>query len=219
MLFVKRKGSIRPPVILLVCAVSLVLLGLGIFWDEPIDYTTSDPGDYGNYRGVLEQYQAEYMGRFFPESLAPEFQDVQYHFSSRTVDTYGFEAYLEFTFSDADAMEAYLNRHTAGMTRGTFYFDEAFQEYVLTNADTGYQYDHITLNPTPHTDADGQTYYYINHADIAKILVNPQQMRVIYVVIAVFDGGGTDTSLLNTFFTRFRIDPMAYEQYTNQNTF
>ena len=214
MLFGKHKGSIKPLAIFLIGAVFLALVGVGIFWNEPIDYTTSDPGDYGNYQGVLEQYQQEYMGRFFPEAIAPEFADVQYHFSSRTVDTYGFEAYLEFTFSDADAMEAYLSQHTAGMIRGTFYFDEAFQEYVLTNADTGYQYDHITLNPTPHTDADGQTYYYIDHADIAKILVHPQQMRVIYVAIAVFDGGGTDTNLLNTFFTRFQIDPKAYEQYT-----
>lgn len=216
MIFVKRKRGILLLAVLLLCG---TLLALSIFGAESIDYTTSNSGDYGHYQGVLEQYQAEYMGRFFPEALAPEFQDVQYHFSSRTVDTYGFEAFLEFTFSDADTMEAYLSQHTAGMTRGTFYFDNAFQEYVLTNADTGYQYDHITLNPTPHTDADGLTYYYINHADIAKILVNPQQLRVIYVVIAVFDGGGTDTSLLNTFFTRFQIDPKAYEQYTNQNTF
>lgn len=214
MLFVKPKWRIKLLAILLICAAFLALLGLSIFWNEPIDYITSDPEEYGNYPGVLEQYQQEYMGRFFPEAIDPEFADIQYHFSSRTVDTYGFEAYLEFTFSDTDAMEAYLSRHTADMTRGTFYFDEAFQEYVLTNADTGYQYDHITLNPTPHADTDGQTYYYINHADIAKILVNPQQMRVIYVVIAVFDGGGTDTNLLNTFFTRFQIDPKAYEQYT-----
>ena len=190
--------------------VAIVFLCLSV----PADFKTTDITDYGNYAGVAQKWQDAYMGRFFPEAISPEFENMQYSFCSRTVDTYGFEAYLEFTLPDMDALEAYLQENTEGMASGTFHFDEAYTEYVLWNEDSAYRYDHLQLSDSSYADESGNLQYYIDNADIAKILVNPAELRVIYVVLAVFDGGGTDTGFLNTFFSRFDIQPWDYEAYT-----
>ena len=56
--------------------------------------------------------------------------------------------------------------------------------------------------------------YYISYAKIAKILVNSDENRVIYIALVLHDGGGTDTSFLRSYFERFDIDPKEYELYT-----
>lgn len=196
------------------------ILGLYIVFMDigstPIDYETLELENYGNYIGVEEKWQREYITRFFPETLLPEFENIQYTFHSRTVDTYGFEAYLEFTFADTATFDDYVEQNTRGMKLGTFYLDNAYQEYVLQNDQGTYQYDHLSLSNSSFKDESGVTHYYIDFADVAKILVDRSNNRMIYIVIAVFDGGGTDTELLDAFFTRFDIAPLEYERYTKQ---
>ena len=216
MAFQKRRllTCLLVPVMVLTGMLFISILGISVISIIPTDYETTDIGEYGNYIGVAEKYQDEYMGRFFPESILPEFENVQYLFRSRTVDTYGFEAYLEFSFSDSSDFEAYIQNSTIGMRKSLFFFNNSYQEYVLLNEDTGYVYDNILLSDNSYTNEEGTVHYYVNCADIAKVLVNPSELRVIYVVVAVFDGGGTDTGFLNAFFSRFGIDPKEYEQYT-----
>jgi len=214
----KKNKLIKCLQILVVALIGILLLsilGIAAINAIPTDYETTDIGEYGNYVGVAEKVQGEFMDRFFPEAILPEFENVQYQFRSRTVDTYGFEAYLEFTFRDADDFEAFIQNNTAGMRKGQFYFNDSYQEYVLVNEDTGNIYDSILLSDDSYSDEAGTVHYYINYAGIAKILANPSELRVIYIAVAVFDGGGTDTGFLNAFFSRFDIDPKEYEQYTN----
>lgn len=193
----------------------LVPLSLVVFERLSSDYETTDIADYGNYVGVAEKYQTEYINSFFPVSIQPEFVDPVFAFHSRTIDTYGFEAYLEFTINDTTQFEEYVRSSTAEMREGVFHFDNRYQEYVLTNEETKYLYDSLFLSQESFTGEDGSTYYYIDYADISKILVNPEEQRIIYVSLAVFDGGGTDTELLHTFFDRFGIDPLDYQRYTH----
>lgn len=215
----KKNKLIKCLLILVVALIGVLLLsivGIAAINAIPTDYETTDIGEYGNYVGVAEKVQDEYMGRFFPEAILPEFENVQYQFRSRTVDTYGFEVYLEFTFQDADDFEAFIQNNTEGMRKGQFYFNDSYQEYVLVNEDTGNVYDSILLSDDSYTDEDGTIQYYINYANIAKVLANPSELQVIYIVVAVFDGGGTDTGFLNSFFSRFNIDPKEYEQHTGK---
>lgn len=199
---------------LAVLFVPLVLFGF-VFESIPTDFITSDINEYGNYPGVLPKAKDEYITSFFPDSIKPVFVNPTYRFSSRNIDTYGFEAYLEFTFDSQEQFEEHLEKSTKGMKKGTFFFDNDYLEYVMVNQDTGYVYDTISLSSNSFTDDSGMTHYRIDYADIAKILVNPKERRVIYIALAVFDGGGSDTRLLNSYFSRFEIDPIEYQQYTN----
>ena len=213
------KSRLKIAVIVLAAMLSLVsILLLLIFWIGSIstDYTTSDIIEYGNYSGVLQEAQDEYMNRFFPESIQPEFVNPIYHFSSRTVDTYGFEAYLEFTFASQEQYEEHIEKATEGMLQGTFYFDNDYSEYLLFHQNTGNVCDSLWLHHSPNIDDNGIPYYSIDYAGIAKILANPKERRVIYIALGVSDGGGSDTKLLNAYFSRFGIDPIEYEEYTDK---
>ena len=98
------------------------------------------------------------------------------------------------------------------MTQGTFIFDSDYQEFVVYDSDSGFVYDHLWLGQE--YLEDGNKSYTIEYAKIAKILVNYEERRVIYIALALHDGGGTHTSFLRSYFERFNIDPREYELYT-----
>jgi hypothetical protein len=175
---------------------------------------THDPDEYGNYVGVPESYQQEFMGRFFPEEISSEFQNVTYCYASRPIDLYGFEAYLEFTIEDPAVFEAHVASATAGMRRGVFWFEPSYEEYVLPTVNQETFCDLLLLNSEKHDEETGSSYYTIEYAKIAKILVNKDEQRIIYVAMGVYDGGASDTVLLGTYFERFQIDPEEYEEYS-----
>lgn len=175
-------------------------------------YETQSVEDYGSFPGLAEEYMTEYINRFFPEQILDDYQDVKYVFRRSNIDEYSFEAYLEFTFDSADAFNAHVLDATEGMLPGTFAFDEDFQEYVVYDTDDGFVYDHLMLEHE-HYD-DGEVSYSIRYAKIAKLLVNADEQRVIYIALALHDGGGTSTSFLRSYFDRFDIDPKEYELYT-----
>lgn len=220
--WIKKILKVLAIVIAFVIGVMLLLIavvGLFILIDYldsggyPYHYETCSLEDYGVYQGKSEEYMSDYINRFFPEKILDDYQDVRFVFRSANIDTYSFEAYLEFTFDSADAFNAHVLDATEGMIPGTFAFDEDFQEYVVYNSDTGYIHDHIQLN-REYLEEDGTVSYQIGSARIAKILVNPDENRVIYIALALHDGGGTDTSFLRSYFERFDIDPKEYELYT-----
>lgn len=205
---------------LLVGAVLIFYSFIGIFaflvyWEnhgQPILYETYSLEDYGNYPGLAEEYMTNYISRFFPNQILDDYQNVRYVFHRSNVDEYSFEAYLEFTFDSADAFHRHVQEATTGLLPGTFAFDDNYQEYVVYDSDSGFVYDHLRLGQE-YTEEDGERSHQIDYAKIAKILVNVEEQRVIYVALALHDGGGTRTSFLRTYFERFNIDPKEYELY------
>ena len=186
-------------------------------YNRPYSYQTSSVDDYGQFPGQSEKYMTEYIGRFFPNELSDDFTEVTYCFTRSDIDTYSFEAYLEFTISDSEAFREHVANAVTGLEENIFSFDETFREYVLSSPENpSYLCDCILLGDHYSDEDTGEMLYYIEFADISKILVNYEEQRVIYVALALHDGGGTDTGLLGTFFRRFGISPKDYEAYTVQ---
>lgn len=180
------------------------------------DYETHDLAQYGIYVGNSEEYMHEYIGRFFPDRISDAFHDVTYVFRSRAVDEYGFEAYLEFTINDPQYFAEYIHTVTDGLLSRAFYFDTQYQEFVVYDKSNGFIYDHIQLGEKYHNGKSSQQFFQIHYAKIAKILVNFDEQRVIFVALAVHDGGGSDTAFFSEFFSRFDLDPAEYAAYTSK---
>lgn len=186
------------------------------------DYETCNISDYGYYPGRnadVEEYTYEYVHNFFPEEISDEFQDVEYVFRSRSCEL-GFEVYLEFTIENIDNFNEHVSTATQGMLFRPFYFDERYQEYIWTapakyDKETTIIYDGITLSEREQV-RDNTKCYVIEDALIAKILVCPEEHRIVYVVICVKDGAHSDTSFFHAYFDRFSIDAKEYEVYTNR---
>lgn len=193
----------------------LLLFNQCMIWaTTPADYETRDIADYGKYVGHSEEYMYDYIGRFFPAEISEHYQDITYVFRSRAVDVYGFEAYLEFVIEDDGLFKAHVQSATEGLVSGTFHYDPSFQEYILRSSETGMVYDHIMLGRLQDNIYGPGTCYGIDYADIAKILVDHDAHRIIYIAMSVFDGGASDTEWFNTYFSRFGIDPKEYERAT-----
>ena len=178
-------------------------------------YETSDLEQYGKYVGGAEDFMTDYINQFFPKELSENFKDVQYTYHSCEIDEYAFEAYLEFSIEDDALFHEHVQKATEGMVSRPFHFDGSFQEYVLYAEDRDFLYDHIQLGEERVYGKPIKTHYQIHYAKIAKILVNTEDHRIIYVALALHDGGGADTGILDTFFTRFGIDPKEYEMLVN----
>ncbi len=138
-----------------------------------------------------------------------------YVFHSRTIDTWGFEAYLEFVIEDQEAFENIASDITVGLVRGTFNYNEDYQEYIAPDKKWGTLNDYMFLGSE--ISVDGKIGYSISAASLSKILVNEKEHRIICVALAVHDGGASDTCFLDAFFSRFDIEPKEYEEYTSGN--
>lgn len=198
----------------IICGLIAMILLVPLLKHMASDYTTTNIAEYGDYVNVMEKYQKRYIDSFFPQSIQDKFINPTYSFRSSAVDSCGFEAYLEFTFEDPIQFEEFVQNSTKEMQEGTFYFDDTYLEYVFVDQETGYVCDGIMLDHEPYIEKDGTVSYFIDSAIIAKVLINSQERRVIFVSLVVIDGGGTPTSVLSTYFERFNIDPKEYELYT-----
>jgi hypothetical protein len=145
------------------------------------------------------------------ENIQDNFENVKYSYKARKFDTYGFEAYLEFTISDNDEYEDFVKEYTMGLKGTSFPYDEEYIEYVLED-----QFELVYSNDKV---KDGMVYYdgeifedpfAISDADVRKIICCPEEQRIIFVAIGVFDGGGTDANFLCAYFNRFNINPREY---------
>lgn len=85
-----------------------------------------------------------------------------------------------------------------------------YKEYSIENV--------LELDIDAVDDPSSIFYRQILYAKIGKILYSPEEQRIIYVAIGVYDGGGIGTNYLNVFFERFQIDPIEYEQTASPNT-
>ena len=220
-------------ILLMLLPILLVSLLFAQFVDwanAPADYETRDIAQYGIYVGNSEEYMQDYIGRFFPTQIEDYFDDVTYVFKSRAIDTYGFEALLEFTIEDEEQFQSFAAEATEGLYTRSFHYDPAFQEYLVYEEDDGYIHDGLMLGEAECREKHGKRkgdwdcyadphpgqYYRIDSARIAKILVDHDAHRMIYVALAVHDGGGSSTDFFCEYFNRFGLDPKEYEAYTDE---
>lgn len=176
-----------------------------------IDYETTDVAQYGKFEDLPDEDYQKYILRIFPNSIQPEFEDVIYDYRVYSFWGTGIKVYLEFSIRDPEKFDAFVQSTTQGLAKGTFHFDNAYEEYVFFNEDTGGVFDDIRLN-NPYPDVMGQ-YYTVDYALILKVLVDRSQQRLIYIYIDVSDCAFT-TEDLDIYFSRFQIDPKEYEAYT-----
>lgn len=165
-------------------------------------YETNNISDYGKYTGNIDNAPPrEFINSFFPETVSNSFTDVQYHYKAKRFDTYAYEAYLEFVIPDSESFNLFLEEYICPDQCKPFMFDTSFTEYSISNV--------LWLDDS-NNNSDG---YPISYAEIGKVLFSIDEQRIIFVALGVYDGGGTDTSELNWFFSRFNIDCQVYQQY------
>ena len=177
-----------------------------------IDYKTTDVAQYGKFEFLSDEDYQAYILPVFPKSIQPEFEDVIYDYHASRTWSHGYTAYLEFTIRDPEKFDAFVQSTTQGLAKGAFHFDNAYEEYVLFDEDTGWVFDSILLLDPPKPEDIGQ-YYTVHSARIVKVLVDRSQHRMIYIYIHVSEQELT-TEDLNIYFSRFQIDPKEYEAYT-----
>lgn len=173
----------------------------------PPKYTKiTEIDQYGHYTGTgVDSFTNSYINSFFPLKIENYFKNVIYSYKAESVDTYGFEAYLEFTIVDKTQFNEYIAtiKTKDGWSASTF--APGFMEYNIEN---------VLVLDEPDVGDDPTSIFYqqIIKAKIRKIMYSAENQTIIYVAIGVHDGGGIGTNYLNAFFDRFQIDPFEYEK-------
>lgn len=206
-----NKRFLKRIILFIVAFNTVVLLICGIWFvaelRKPIEYyECNDISEYGNYVGnINNRTPREFIQSFFPEEISDDFQNVIYSYRAENLDTYGFEAYLEFKIPDKTAFDSYVSSIAPAEEWAEFYFDSTFAVHDIANE----------LDITPREISDGGMDYSIEYAKIGRVLISESEQTVIYVAIGVYDGGGVCTSYLSQFFSRFNIDIAQYAQISD----
>lgn len=113
------------------------------------------------------------------------------------MDSYSYEAYLEFIVRDKEAYDGLVESVAHGEALSPFPYDQRYREYTIS--DTLW----ISWEETSHN-------WWIERAQIGNVLFLDETQSVIFVAIGVYDGGGTRVEELDHYFSRFDIDPAEY---------
>jgi hypothetical protein len=174
-------------------------------------YVTTNINEYGKFQGTHQDDEVEEMVMsFFPSEISQNFEDVKYTYKAERAIASGFEAYLEFTIEDSEKYAEFVDEYTEGIEGVTSPYDEAYTEYIIE--------DYFVLLYSDDEVVDGMIVdsegreddYSIRFADVRKIICCPDEQRIIFVAIGVFESGGTDAKFLCTYFNRFDINPREY---------
>lgn len=185
-----------------ICVIVFILMAA-----IPPRYTEiTDIDQYGHYTGTgADSFTNNYIKSFFPVKIESIFTNVIYSYKAESTDTYGFEAYLEFTIADKTQFDEYIASIKTKDGWSASDFVPGFMEYNIENV--------LVLDePDAGDDPTSIFYQQIIKAKIRKIMYSAEKQTVIYVALGVHDGGGIGTNYLNTFFDRFQIDPAKYEK-------
>ena len=189
------------PILILVAGGALMLFAAS----KPIEsyyYETTSLADYGDYIGNNDNgFAWKFISSFFPQEIQDNFTDITYSYRAEDFDVYGFEAYLEFTIEDQSEFIQHIESIAAANQWHPFAFDPDYMEYCIV--------DELELS-THWEDGGAYEHPHIMEAEIGKILYAPEEQKIIYVAIAVYDGGGVTTEFLSVFFERFNINPVSY---------
>ena len=172
---------------------------------RPIEvYSTTDISSYGVITGMNDDELAkELFSELFPEQIDESFKDVKYSYTAENIDQWDFEIYLEFVIEDKVQFQEYVrNLDASDMLCKTFRYDENYLEYVYSD------WYEIQFNQGDNT---------ISNTEIAKVLINPDEQRIITVALGVVDGGGAYVYDYTCFFDRFGIDPVEYTERPDYN--
>lgn len=202
-------------VLLFVVVFTFTLLGtflFGIVWPLPDDgiYETTDIAEYGKITGNRDnETPKEFVDSFFPQKIEDYFSDVTYHYTATKNDSHAYECYLEFAIEDPEIFSSFIEANIDKDKTTVFRYDESFREYSITNQ--------FSLELRTQKEDDS---YAILYAVVGKILYSEQDQRVVFWALGMWDGGGTTTKQLGTFFSRFDIDVVDYyyNAYTSPST-
>ena len=207
----ESKHTARKWITVLICILVVIALFFLILFIPPKYTVRTAISDYGIYDGTgVDSFTTQYIQSIFPEKIEDYFSDVKYSYKAENTDTYGFEAYLEFTIKDKTEFQTYISKITDVKNWQDFAYAPGYKEYSIENV--------LELDIDAVDDPSSIFYRQILYAKIRKILYSPEEQRIIYVAIGVYDGGGIGTNYLNVFFERFQIDPIEYEQTASPNT-
>ena len=188
--------------------VGLLMLCSGcwsMIFPPPEWHIVTDIESYGIIEGSRNNDRAKEMfSAIFPAQIEDYFQDVTYSYTAVKIDTSDFEIYLEFVLEDSDKFQEYIKEIAPAGEWLPFEYDESYLEY--TYADWYYA----------NSGASGE-YFCIDSAEIAKVLIQPNEQRVITDALGVHDGGGAKTEYFTCFFDRFNIDPLEYDARPDYN--
>lgn len=165
-------------------------------------FVTNEISDYGKFIGNTDNDPpSKFIKSFFPANISKDYADIQYHYKAKKFDTYAYEAYLEFVIPDSASFALFLEDYVHMEQCEPFMFDQTYTEYSISNV----------LRLDALQSEAGK--YAISYAEIGKILFSIDEQRIIFIALGVYDGGGTYTSELNHFFSRFSIDCAQYQDY------
>lgn len=166
------------------------------------EYSTTAIEDYGKYVGNYDNKTVRaFINSFFPETIEDSFVDIVYSYRAQKGDTYAYEAYLEFTVEDPQEYRRIVDYYTANYEKQPFPYDPSFSEYIVSDIIQCSQVDAMGNMPSR---------IHIPYAKIGKILCSPEEQRLIFVALGVYDGGIATTDFLTVYFDRFQIDPLEY---------
>lgn len=195
----------KKQVFLLICSLLVIISLFLCFLLRDRTYETTDIANYGKYIGNYDNKSAEeFITSFFPKKIESYFSNVKYVYRAKQLDSYAYEAFLEFSIEDEALFREYVSNTTENAQLTPFEYDSSFMECNIS--------DFIEFRAYFDADDVGPARYHIGYASIGKILINQDENRLIYVAIGVYDGGGVHTAFLREFFTRFNIDPGEYAQ-------
>ena len=193
----------KPWIILLAVLLAIILLPCSC--DAMFNgtwYETEDPAQYGvvRHNGNNEPPE-EFFQSFFPEQILPFFENVIYKYKANDWCEYNCEMYLEFTISDSEQFHAYAAELTEGMTAQAFPYDPRYEDYIIHN--------HLYVEPSSASEPDHERYYFRLGARMGRILICPEEQRIICqgILIRGCCGGYAEDY---DFYTRFGIDPQEY---------
>ena len=192
----------------------LTLVVIGVFMClfgsiRPAKHTEiTDIENYGVYTGTNDDaFTQRFINSFFPMEIAPSMEVLKYTYRAENLDTYGFEAYLEIRIDDPALFENHIQSIAPAEKWVQFGFSDEYMEYSIENM--------LDISIRSPEDWAQRPYHPIECARIRKVLYSAKSQTIIYVAIGVYDGGGVGTNYLHTFFDRFNIDPVIYEENAN----
>jgi hypothetical protein len=111
---------------------------------------------------------------------------------------------LEFVIEDPTEFQAYVTEIAPSEDWLSFEYNEAYLEYTYSDwYDGDYNSD--------------RGYYDVASVGIEKVLMNPEEQRIIIVALEVRNGGGIRSDDFTQFFHRFGIDPVEYAKRPDYN--
>ena len=171
---------------------------------------TSDLSDYGNLDGIKgssKAYAQEEFERFFPQTIPPSYENVQYHFAA-TDHGSAYEINLEFTIPDEEEFISYMEALAPAEDWHVFPYDDRYLEIFIGK-------NYLSLLPEDSAEKDfeedGLTFDRVDHASIKRILIDPEERTVLIVYLEAHSYPFASEALrLDTFLRRFAIDPRQY---------